>query len=53
MGKIQKEIIMGKLFLEQKLAIESKLVGDESMSILKEFEEIDDFSILENYSADE
>ncbi|HZL09930.1 MAG TPA: hypothetical protein VFC65_08030 [Prolixibacteraceae bacterium] len=35
-NKIQQRII-----LEQKLGVESELVKDESMSVLKEFEEID------------
>jgi len=44
---------MGKLTIEQKLEMESKLVRDESMTILKEFEESEDLSRLENYSSDD
>ena len=38
--------------LEQKLALESELVKHESMSILKEFEQIDDFGADCNSSND-
>lgn len=36
---------MGKLNLEQQLQIESELVRDESMMVLREFEDIDDFGL--------
>lgn len=36
---------MGKSNLEQQLQIESELVRDESMMVLKEFEDIDDFGL--------
>jgi len=44
---------MGKSIIEQKIEMESKLVRDESMLILKEFEESEDLSRLENYSSDD
>jgi len=44
---------MDKSIIERKLARESELVRPESMSILKEFEEIEDLSMLENYSSDD
>lgn len=44
---------MGKSIIELKLEMESKLVRDESMSILREFEESEDLSWLENYSSDD
>jgi hypothetical protein len=48
-GKIK----ISKSFIEQKIEMESKLVRDESMSILKEFEESEDLSRLEGYSSDD
>ena len=44
---------MGKSNLEQKLQLESELVRNESMSILREYEESEDLSGLENYSSDD
>lgn len=43
---------MGKSNLEQQLQIESELVRDESMIVLKDFEEVDDFG-SGCYSSDE
>jgi len=43
---------MDKLLLEKQLAIESELVRDESMIVLKDFEEVDDFE-SGCYSSDE
>lgn len=36
---------MGKSNIEQQLQTESELVRDESMMVLKEFEDIDDFGL--------
>jgi hypothetical protein len=49
----KKEIKMDESIIGLKLEMESKLVSDESMSILKEFEESEDLSRLENYSSDD
>ena len=43
---------MGKSNLEQQLQTESELVRDESMMVLKEFEEVDEFE-LDYYSSDD
>jgi hypothetical protein len=43
---------MEKSILEQKLALESELVRNESMRVLKDFEEIENCG-LEDYSSDD
>ena len=43
---------MEKSNLEQQLAFESELVRNESMTVLKDFEEIDSFQ-LSDYSSDD
>ena len=43
---------MGKSNLEQQLQMESELVRDESMMVLKDFEAVDDFG-LGCYSSDD
>lgn len=43
---------MDKSIIELKLEMESKLVRDESLSILNEFEASEDLSRLEDYSLD-